>query len=291
MRRLQILFAVAVAACSKQPASSTTTATSAPPSAATVASAPVVDAGPPPVAESVPAEPPSESTAVGPVKPKLTLDVSSMGPGEWKATAEGLPAISEDGAHVALFWPKEDGARGYPSHGLLLLGAADAKVEKDQVILVADEINKAESAKGASDTTLPAYKKKAAERLEEANKLLDKSTWQKLPWQAVPPSALNAGGTLPALKAAGFEGKLAAGKLIISDPAGKVALEKDTKAFQVKGSAGQPGAGPCKLEPYLKLLAADKDKRVVVTSIGQLAISGGDTCFGVTKTVVYRLKP
>lgn len=301
---LPVVLAAFAAGCSK-PSTAPTADAAAPSPVAQPVDAGAAEARPEP--EPAPKAPADGSTATGAAKPALAVDLTAMGPGEWHATATDLPAVTEDGAKVALFVQKEDGERAYPNHGVVVLKVEDlpdpwpaslaSKVDKELTLLAGDEIDKAESAPNASGTTLPAYKKKVEERVAQIHEVLGKDAWQKLPWQSPSSSAMIAlesskAVPLPPLVAGGVQAALADGRLTIKEAvSGKVLVDADAKALSIKPPKPTSGPGTCDLVPYLKQLAADASRRVLVLTVGQRSPSGDTGCFAVARTVAYRWKP
>jgi hypothetical protein len=292
-------LAVACAACSKTPPSpaasaSASSSASAAPAVSSMAAPPATaSAGIPDAAVLM------GSTETGPVTPKLQLDFSAMGPGEWRVTAEGLPAVSDDGKVVALFLSKEDGARGYPNAGLLVKDVDTDKPVKELLVLVADEIYKAESAPNASGTTLPALQKTANDRLADAQKTLAAHSWLRMPWQMAPApteadmkrAAADAGPPAPPpIHVSGLVAQLASDRLVVKDSAGKSVVDEDAHAWRLKPKAQGKGMAPCAFEPALAEVAADPAHHVVVVHVIQMITSGGDGCSAVGAYHAYRLK-
>jgi hypothetical protein len=215
----------------------------------------------------------------GPVTPKLTLDASAMGPGQWRVVVFGLPAVSSDGKLVGYVADKTDGMRGYANQVLVVKAVDGEKVEKEIKLLDASEINKAESAPNASGTTLPAIKKKTQGKLDDAAAYLAKSSWIAL---ARPASA-------HALAAAGLGFELTDARLRAKNAAGKSVLDQDAKSWAAKGYTPGQGQGACKFEPRLSDVAADADHKVAFVRVDQSVAAGGDSCNADPIFHVYRL--
>jgi hypothetical protein len=290
-----MLASAALTGCSKQgssqnpPAASTSTgastATVTTPSASAVASA-----APTATVPEEPAPPADPVAPPGPVTPKLTLDTSAMGPGEWHVKAFGLPAVSSDGKLVAYLADKHDGMRGYANQALVVRAIDGEKVEKEIKLLEPNELNKAESAPNASGTTLPAFKTKAQGKVDESAAYLAKSSWIALARPAPSKVVAGADAAAPhALSVAGIAFELADGHLRAKDAGGKALLDQDAKAWAAKGYTPGPGQGACKFEPRLNDAAADAEKKVAFVRVEQSVVAGGDSCNADPVFHVYRL--
>ena len=169
-----------------------------------------------------------------------------------------------------------------------------AKVEQARPVLLGDEIDKAESATGASDTTLPAYKKKVESRVVD-QRAPGQGGVAEAPWQRPSATAMFAleakGAPLPPLAAGGVQAAIADGRLTLKEAAtGRAIADIDAKGLEVKPPK-TAGAEKCELVPYVRELAVDASRRVFVLTVGQISPSGDPVCFAGARTVAYRWKP
>lgn len=242
------------------------------------AAASAVDAGPPPV---------------------VKLDVSNPSPHEWTVDADNLPAIAVDGGTVAILVKKEDGTRMYSNATLEIRSVADDKVVSSIAILEADPIVAAEGAPDAFHTTLPAYKKKAQEKTDEAAALLAKTKWMALEDKAASPPRGDAGvapvvlgGYLVQLRKAD---KLT---LVVARAADKdltaPVLNVDASSFVVptrKPPTPQKGDPSCVFTPYVAETALDSAHKVLLVRIAQAVQDNVWGCFEPSQWHVYRFTP
>lgn len=289
---------LATAACSKQGSSdppSASTATTVSPAASPGALAATASAAATaPTAAPTPTEtaPPADPVAPpGAVTPKLTLDTSAMGPGEWRAKAFGLPAVTTDGKRVAYLADKQDGMRGYANQAIVVRAVDQEKTEKEIKLLDGNEINKAESAPNASGTTLPAYKTRAQSRVDEATAYLAKSSWIALarPAPTKVPLTFDAGGGPPPIVVSGITFELAGDRLRGKDSAGTLLLDKDAKGFSAKGRELGMGQAPCRFHAMLHEADVDPERKIALVRLQQHVVSGGDSCNADEIVHLYRL--
>ncbi|MGH7285531.1 MAG: hypothetical protein ACRELY_28755 [Polyangiaceae bacterium] len=235
----------------------------------------VIDAGPPPA---------------------VKLDVSNPSPRAWTVNADNLPAIAVDGATVAILVQKEDGTRMYPNATLEIRPVADDKVTSSVAILEAGPIVTAEGAPDAFDTTLPAYKKVAQGKADEAAALLAKTKWMALEDKLASPPRGDAGA--PALVEGGYvvqlrkTDKLA---LVVARSADKdftaPVLNVDASAFAVptrKPPTPQKGDPSCVFTPYIAETSLDSAHKVLVVRIAQAVQDNVWGCFEPSQWHVYR---
>jgi hypothetical protein len=234
----------------------------------------------------------------GPTAPRVTLDVANPSPRGWSASSDLLPAISDDGASVAIFVQKEDGTRMYPNAALEVHSVADDKVLSSVSILDADAIVAAEGMPDAFDTTLPAYKKQAQAKIDEANALLGKTKWTALTHAVgmAPPTSGDAGA--PIVPTAGY-------LVAFAKPAGKLTLivanapDKDLKtpllsqdgaAFVIaarKPPKPQKGNPMCKFTPFLGETAIDPVRHVLAARVAESVDGNVYGCFEPSQWHVY----
>lgn len=236
----------------------------------------------------------------GPTSPRLTLDVSNPSPRAWTLSGELLPAISEDGTQVALLVQKEDGTRSYPNGVLEVHGVADDKVAASIAILEADAIVTAEGAPDAFDTTLPAYKKQAQAKAEEASQLLAKTKWTAMtPAIGMAPQG-DAGAPILPVGAYLIALTKVAGKLSLvvarasDQELKKPLLTQDATAFVVasrKTPKPQKGDPICKFTPYVAETAIDPVNHVVAVRIAQSVAGNVYGCLEPSQWHVYTSGP
>ncbi|MEO8878719.1 MAG: hypothetical protein ABI461_24225 [Polyangiaceae bacterium] len=239
----------------------------------------------------------------GPTAPRLTLDVSNASPRAWSVTGELLPALSEDGASVVILVQKEDGTRSYPNGTLETRTVADDKVASSTAILDADAIVTAEGAPDAFDTTLPAYKKAAQAKAEEASAILTKGKWT--PFVPAIGMAPQGDAGAPIVPDAGY--LFALTKVVGGDagPAGKLMfvvanapdfdmklplLSEDASSFVVaarKPPKPQKGNPMCKFTPYIAETAVNPLRHIVVVRIAQSVAGNVYGCFEPSQWHVY----
>jgi hypothetical protein len=234
----------------------------------------------------------------GPTGPRITLDVANPSPRAWSASGDLLPAISDDGASVAILVIKEDGTRMYPNAALEIRSVADDKVQSSVSILEADAIVAAEDMPDAFDTTLPAYKKAAQAKLDEATALLAKTKWTALVHaEGMAPTATGDAGA-PIVPDAGF-------LVTLTKPAGKLTLvvaaaaDKDLKTpllsqdgapFVIaprKTPKPQKGNPMCKFTPYVGTTAIDATRHILAVRIAERVDGNVFGCFEPSQWHVY----
>ena len=235
-----------------------------------------VDAGPPPV---------------------IKLDVSNPSPRLWTVDTENLPAISVDGATVAILVQKEDGTRMYANATLEIRSVADDKVLSSIAILEADPIVAAEGAPDAFHTTLPAYKKSAQAKADEAAALLAKTKWAALEDKAANPPHGDAGAA-PIVEG-GYLVQLrrdAKPTLVVARSADKDStapvLTADATAYVVptrKPPTPQKGDPSCVFTPYIAEAAIDSTRKVLVVRVAQAVQDNVWGCSEPSQWHAYRL--
>lgn len=228
--------------------------------------------------------------------PAVKLDVSNPSPRAWTVNADNLPAISVDGATVAILVQKEDGTRMYANATLEVRSVADDKVVSSVAILEADPIVAAEGAADAFHTTIPAYKKGAQARADEANALLAKTRWMALEDKVANPPRGDAGaapvvegGYLVQLRK---DGKLS---LVAARSADKdftaPVLNVDASSFEIptrKPPTPQKGDPSCVFTPYIAETAVDAAHKVLLVRIAQTVQDNVWGCFEPSQWHVYR---
>jgi hypothetical protein len=234
----------------------------------------------------------------GPTGPRITLDVANPSPRAWSASGDLLPAISEDGSSIAILVIKEDGTRMYPNAALEIHSVADDKVQSTVSILDADAIVAAEGMPDAFDTTLPAYKKGAQAKLDEATALLGKWKWTTLVHaEGMAPTATGDAGA-PIVPDAGFlvtltkpGGKLT---LVVANTADKdlktPLLSQDGAPFVIaprKTPNPQKGNPMCKFTPYVGTAAIDVARHVLAVRIAESVDGNVFGCFEPSQWHVY----
>jgi len=232
----------------------------------------------------------------GPTAPRVTLDVTNRSPRGWSASSDLLPAISDDGATVAIFVRKEDGTRMYPNAALEVHNVADDKVLSSVSLLDADAIVAAEGMPDAFDTTLPAYKKQANAKIDEANALLGKAKWTALTHAVGMAPSGDAGA--PIVPTAGY-------LVAFTKPAGKLTLvvanapdkdlatpllSQDGAAFVIaarKPPTPQKGNPMCKFTPFLGETAIDPVRHVLAARVAESVDGNVYGCFEPSQWHVY----
>ncbi|MEO7111717.1 MAG: hypothetical protein ABI183_14850, partial [Polyangiaceae bacterium] len=212
----------------------------------------------------------------------------------WSASGVLLPAISQDGATVAILVQKEDGTRMYSNAALEVHNVADDKVITSLPILVADDIVAAEGMPDAFHTTLPAYKTQAKARLDDANALLGKSKWTALRDQSGNPPKGDA-GPLPLGAGDYYATLIKTGptlmlkvKNTVNAQAGFV--DTDVSSMLVparKTPKPQKGNPMCRFTPFLAEVAFSD--RAAVIRIGQSVEGNVWGCFEPSQWKVYPL--
>lgn len=213
----------------------------------------------------------------GPTQPELTLDVSNPSPHEWTVNVDRFPAVSDDGKTVALFVQKEDGTRHYPNAAVEVRTVADDKIVASVSILEAEALVAAEDAPDAFHTTLPAYKKTAQAKADDAKALLAKTKWTALHGKISNPPHGDAGappvldgGFLIALRGTD-KLSLQMARATDKDFASPL-LNVDATAFQVPmrpPPTPQKGSPSCVFTPFVAETAVDGLHRVVLIRIAQ----------------------
>jgi hypothetical protein len=227
----------------------------------------------------------------GPTAPQITLDIANPSPHAWSASGVLLPAISQDGATIAILVQKEDGTRMYSNAALEVHNVADDKVITSLPLLVADDIVAAEGMPDAFHTTLPAYKTQAKAKLDDANALLGKTKWTALTdGNGNPPQA--DGGT-PPLKTGGDQVLLSQnGKALtlIVTSGTQVRLAQDVSTMLIaarKPPKPQKGNPTCRFAPYVAEAAVNSN--VVAARIAQSVADNVWGCFEPSQWHVYPL--
>jgi hypothetical protein len=227
----------------------------------------------------------------GPTAPMVTLDVSNPSPHAWAVSGDLLPAISADGATVAILSLKEDGTRMYANAALEVHNVADDKVLTSIPILVADDVVAAEGMPDAFHTTLPAYKTKAQGKADEANALLGKNKWIALSDRNGNPPQPDGGA--PPIKVSSDQVLLnqngKALTLIVTSGT-QVLLNQDVSTMLIaarKPPKPQKGNPLCRFTPYVAEAAVNS--KVVVARIGQSVVGNVYGCFEPSQWHVYPL--
>lgn len=231
----------------------------------------------------------------GPTAPQVTLDVSNPSPHAWAVNGDLLPAVSADGATVAILVLKEDGTRMYANAALEVHNVADDKIISSLPILVADDVVAAEGMPDAFHTTLPAYKTAAAARASDANALLGKTKWIPLTDRNGNPPQPDGGA--PAVSASGYQVVLSAnGKKLsldvtsASSAANPGSLHQDVSSMLIaprKTPKPQKGNPMCRFMPYVGEAAIGK--QVAAIRIAQSVQGNVWGCFEPSQWHVYPL--
>jgi hypothetical protein len=225
----------------------------------------------------------------GPTAPQIHLDLTNPSPHAWAASGDLLPAISEDGASVAILVQKEDGTRMYSNAALEVHNVADDKITTSIPILVADDIVAAEGMPDAFHTTLPAYKTQAKARLDDANALLGKTKWSALTDRNGNPPQPDGGA--PALKVSSDQVLLNQnGKslTLIVTSGTNVLLNQDLSTMVIatrKPPKPQKGNPMCRFTPFIGEVAVNS--KVVVARIAQSVQGNVWGCFEPSQWHVY----
>lgn len=230
----------------------------------------------------------------GPTAPQITLDVSNPSPHAWAVSGDLLPAISQDGATVAILTTKEDGTRMYSNAAVEVHNVADDKIIASVPILVADDIVAAEGMPDAFHTTLPAYKTQAKGRADDANSLLGKTKWIALSDRNGGPPQGDAGA--PPVSSSGYQAKLTqAGKTLFLDVTSAAnaqvgGLHQDVSTMLIaprKTPKPQKGNPMCRFTPFIGEAAINS--KVVVVRIAQSVAGNVWGCFEPSQWHVYAM--
>jgi hypothetical protein len=231
----------------------------------------------------------------GPTAPQITLDVSNPSPHAWAVSGDLLPAISEDGATVAILAQKEDGTRMYSNAAVEIHNVADDKIIASVPILVADDTVAAEGMPDAFHTTLPAYKTQAKAKADDANALLGKTKWIALTDRNGNPPQGDAGA--PGVKTNGYQAtlsqngkKLLLNVMSVSNSQTGGPLIEDVSTMLIaprKTPKPQKGNPMCRFTPYVAEAAVTQ--KVAVVRIAQSVAGNVWGCFEPSQWHVYAM--
>lgn len=206
-----------------------------------------------------------------PTGPAPTVTVVAVDGGDFATTfvATGLPAITRDGASVAIAVMGEDGARGAPNLAVVEKDRADAVV-RELVVQTADE-----GEATMSDDRAPVA---PTARLDAANRYLADRHAER-GWFALAPMTLEASaaeyGSTFAARGDGVDLAWDEGKVLVTI-GGRVVVDRQTRGWTAPTGARCDGCDVCANPSFLAGAWIDASRQLIVLRI---AYTGHDTCW------------
>ena len=229
-----------------------------------------------PVAQPAPAPTPAPPPAP-PAGPRVDADamLARLGGAEMVEPAPGLPALSEDGSHVAFAFVDGDGGRGNPNLAIRFFRTANGRKDGEVSILTADE---------AEGERTPALEQQIRTRATEAMAKITEGAYHSL--RALVSFEGEQTGTV--------EGAAEGLKLTWNTESGEVVVLDEPGGAQRfrRRLRGARGNGPeCRglLDPVLRGAWVDPPTGVLVLAN---TFSGSDSCWEPADEItVARLRP